>query len=263
MNILRIWCKNNIIMKEIIMNYVVFDLEFNQNISAMTNRDKEKVYPFEIIQIGAVKLDECLNAVGTFNRLVKPVIYSSILPFITKLTGIETEQLMDKETFPVVFGEFMDFIGSDGILCVWGMSDMKELFRNSSYHGLDLKLLPKKFINVQHCATMYFNFPQKNPMRLQHVVELMDIPVSSDFHDALNDAYYTTEIFKKLYNSSVEIKEYDPNYVKPRISHPRKKIDTEGLIQQFEKMYDREMTTEEKSIIILSYKMGKTGQFLK
>lgn len=245
------------------MNYVVFDLEFNQNISALTNRDKEKVYPFEIIQIGAVKLDESLNVVGTFNRLVKPVIYSSILPFITKLTGIETEQLMDKETFPVVFGEFMDFVGSDGILCVWGMSDMKELFRNSSYHGLDLTLLPKRYINLQHYASMCFNSQNKNPLRLQHVVELMDIPVSSNFHDALNDAYYTAEIFKKLYNSSVEIKDYDPNYVRPRISQPRKKIDAEGLLKQFEKMYQRELTPEEKSMIILSYKMGKTGQFLK
>jgi hypothetical protein len=36
-----------------------------------------------------------------------------------------------------------------------------------------------------------------------------------------------------------------------------------SLIQQFEKMYDREMTKEEKSIIILAYKMGKTNQFLK
>lgn len=245
------------------MNFVVFDSEFNQNIKALTNSDKRSVYPFEIIQIGAVKLDESFNAVGTFNQLVKPTIYSSILPFITKLTGIETEQLMDKETFPSVFSEFINFAGVDSVLCMWGMSDIKELFRNSSYHGLDLTLLPKRYINIQHYASAYFNSPQKNPLRLQHVVELMNIPVSSDFHVALNDAYYTAEIFKRLYNSSVEIKEYDPDYVRPRIINPRKKIDTEGLLQQFEKMYQRELTPEEKSIIILSYKMGKTGQFLK
>lgn len=245
------------------MNFVVFDSEFNQNIKALTNSDKRSVYPFEIIQIGAVKLDESFNAVGTFNQLVKPTIYSSILPFITKLTGIETEQLMDKETFPSVFSEFINFAGVDSVLCMWGMSDIKELFRNSSYHGLDLTLLPKRYINIQHHASAYFNSPQKNPLRLQHVVELMNIPVSSDFHDALNDAYYTAEIFKRLYNSSVEIKEYDPDYVRPRIINPRKKIDTEGLLQQFEKMYQRELTPEEKSIIILSYKMGKTGQFLE
>lgn len=245
------------------MNFVVFDLEFNQNISALTNKDRIAVYPFEIIQIGAVKLDKCLNVVGTFNRLVKPTIYSSILPFITNLTGIETEHLMDKETFPFVFKEIINFVEVDSVLCVWGMSDIKELYRNSSYHGLDLTLLPKKYINIQHYASMYFNSQNRNPMRLQHVVELMNIPISSDFHDALNDAYYTAEIFKKLYNSSIEIKDYDPDYVRPRIIKARKKIDTEGLLKQFEKMYQRELTPVEKSIIILSYKMGKTGQFLK
>jgi DNA polymerase III epsilon subunit-like protein len=250
-------------IEEFIMNFVVFDSEFNQNISALTDNDKRAVYPFEIIQIGAVKLDESLNVVGTFNHLVKPTIYSSILPFITKLTGIETDHLMDKRTFPSVFREFVDFAGVDSVLCMWGMSDIKELFRNSSYHGLNLTLLPKRYINLQGYASMYFNSQNKNQLRLQHVVELMNIPVSSDFHDALNDAYYTAEIFKKLYNSAVEIKDYDPDYVRPRISQPRKKIDTEGLLMQFEKMYQRQLTLEEKSMIILSYKMGKTGQFLK
>lgn len=250
-------------VEEFIMNFVVFDSEFNQNISALADNDKMAVYPFEIIQIGAVKLDESLNVVGTFNRLVKPTIYSSILPFITKLTGIETDHLMDKRTFPFVFKEFVDFAGVDSVLCMWGMSDIKELFRNSSYHGLDLTLLPKKYINLQGYASMHLNSQNKNQLRLQHVVELMNIPVSSDFHDALNDAYYTAEIFKRLYSSAVEIKDYDPDYVRPRISQPRKKIDTEGLLMQFEKMYQRQLTPEEKSIIILSYKMGKTGQFLK
>lgn len=253
-------------VEEFLMNFIVFDLEFNQNISALANShksDERSSYPFEIIQVGAVKLDEVLNVTGTFNRLVKPTIYSSILPFITNLTGIETEHLTDKKTFPDIFAEFIDFAEDDAVLCMWGMSDIRELFRNSSYHGLDMALLPKRYINLQHYASAHFNSAGKKPMKLQHVVELMNIPVSSDFHDALNDAYYTAEIFKRLYNSSVEIKEYDPHYVKPRISQPRKKLDTEALIKQFEKMYQRELTPEEKSMIILSFKMGKTGQFLK
>ena len=39
------------------------------------------------------------------------------------------------------------------------------------------------------------------------------------------------------------------------------KIDTYNLIKQFEKMFNREMTEEEKSIIKLAYIMGKTNQF--
>ena len=47
-----------------------------------------------------------------------------------------------------------------------------------------------------------------------------------------------------------------------RISRPKEKIDTFSLINQFEKMYNREMSEEEKSIIKLAYMMGKTKQFI-
>ena len=246
------------------MNYIVFDLEFNQNISSIADQDiKASYYPFEIIQIGAVKLDENFNTVAHFNRYVKPTIYSSILPFITRLTGIRDDMLIKERTFPYVCRDFLDFIGYDGVFCVWGMSDMKELFKNTAYHKLDTKILPTKFINIQSYATLHFDVPNNQSMKLQTVVELLEIPSSAEFHDALNDAYYTSEIFKKLYSPSIEIKEYDPSYARPRIRQPKRIIDKEGLIKQFEKMYQREMTVEEKEIILLSYKMGKTNQFLK
>ena len=35
-----------------------------------------------------------------------------------------------------------------------------------------------------------------------------------------------------------------------------------SLIKQFEKMYKRKMSEEEKSIISLAYNMGKTRQFI-
>ncbi|WP_326907666.1 hypothetical protein [Sedimentibacter sp. MB31-C6] len=56
---------------------------------------------------------------------------------------------------------------------------------------------------------------------------------------------------------------YNPNYIKPRIKQPKKIIDIEALFKQFEKMYNRIISEEEKSMIILAYKMGKTSQFLK
>ncbi len=60
------------------MNYIIFDLEFNQGY----NNQIEIKCPFEIIQIGAVKLNENLTTIDTFNALVKPEIYSNLNPFI-------------------------------------------------------------------------------------------------------------------------------------------------------------------------------------
>lgn len=247
------------------MYFIVFDLELNQDFSSIQNPDEKRApLPFEIIQIGAVKLDSDFNTVGTFNRYVKPTIYSKVNPFITELTGITTEQLQSEEQFPGVYKEFTEFIDTaDSIFCVWGTADIKELFRNAEKHNLSTKSLPRRFINIQPYVSLYFNYSPKNLLRLEHAVEALNIPADFKFHNAFYDAYYTAEIFKKIYNSFIQPKMYDPCAVPVRPRQPRRAIDTEGLMKQFEKMYDREMTDEEQSMIILAYKMGKTRQFLK
>ena len=51
------------------MHYIVFDMEFNQDLSPLQDpKVKWSTYPFEIIQIGALKLDYDFNRVAAFNR---------------------------------------------------------------------------------------------------------------------------------------------------------------------------------------------------
>lgn len=55
------------------MNYIVFDLEWNQ---CPYGKDREnKRLPFEIIEIGAVKLDENRKMTDQFHEIVKPSVY--------------------------------------------------------------------------------------------------------------------------------------------------------------------------------------------
>lgn len=247
------------------MHYIVFDLEFNQDFNSLQISD-EKVLkcPFEIVQIGAVKLDSDFHTAATFNRYIKPVIYMKVSPFVTDLTGISTDQLVSEEPFPEVFDDFVEFIGEgDFVSVVWGMSDMKELYRNADYHRVDKKLLPEMFINLQPYVSTHLNLTPKKLLKLQAAVETLNIPEPHSFHNALYDAYYTAEIFKIVYNPAILPKRYSPNYVTIRPRQPKKVIDFEKLLQQFEKMYARELSEEEKDMIKLAYKMGRTQQFLK
>jgi DNA polymerase III epsilon subunit-like protein len=247
------------------MHYIVFDLEFNQDFNSL-HALGEKIYncPFEIIQIGAIKLDMDFNTVDTFNRYIKPSIYLQVSPFITELTGITTEQLILEELFPAIFNDFIAFIGEgDSVFCTWGMSDMKELFRNVEYHKQDKNRLTRKFINLQPYVSSHLGLVQNKLLNLQTAVELLEILTPYRFHNALYDAYYTAEIFKKTNNPAIQSKEYNPNYVIIRPRQRKKIIDFEKLVLQFEKMYARELTKEEQDMIMLAYKMGKTNQFLK
>ena len=60
------------------MQYIVLDLEWNQ---CPEGKEKEnKRLPFEIIEIGAMKLNEEYQVISNYHSLIKPAIYQEIHP---------------------------------------------------------------------------------------------------------------------------------------------------------------------------------------
>jgi len=241
------------------MNYIIFDLEFNQ----AYNSQIEIKCPFEIIQIGAIKLNEGFTTIDTFNALVKPEIYSDLNPFVKNLTNLTMDSLNKAKPFREVYKDFLKFLNKDkNIFCIWGMADMKELFRNIVYYELDTEPIPKEYINVQAYTGKYLKYPKSVNIGLSIAIELFHITKNNDFHNAFNDAYYTAEVFKKIYKKEYQPKTYNLNKTKSaREEVQRTKLDTNKLLKQFEKMFNRELTKEEQSMIKLAYNMGNTNQF--
>lgn len=248
------------------MEYIVFDLEFNQGFDKTLNKTvSNERCPFEIIQIGAIKLDSNFNMIDTFNKYVKPEIYKDIHPFIQDMTGITKSDVKDASNFSQVYKEFKKFISSKkSVLCVWGTSDLKELYRNVNYYNLPSKTLPKSYINIQEYASKYFKNPTGKSIGLQNAISILGIEQNRSYHDALNDAYYTTQVFIKINNPDIVPDVYIYTPVKPSQSKHKikKEIDYEKLFKEFEKILERQLTKEDKKIIDLAYKMGKTNQFI-
>ena len=67
------------------MNYIVLDLEWNQS-SDKFNR--ECGLPFEILEIGAVKLNKKMKIIDQYDELIKPQIYHTIHYITTKIINI-------------------------------------------------------------------------------------------------------------------------------------------------------------------------------
>ena len=65
------------------MNYIVLDLEWNQAQDSWDARSK--MLAFEIIEIGAVKLNSRMEIVDTFHELVRPQVYESMHRVTEKL----------------------------------------------------------------------------------------------------------------------------------------------------------------------------------
>ena len=93
------------------MNYIVFDLEWNQ---CPYGKGKENPkLPFEIIEIGAVKMDGERNVLGTFHRIVKPVVYQHLHHRTREVVGLTEEDLQNG--IPICAGRAGIFLHSPAV----------------------------------------------------------------------------------------------------------------------------------------------------
>ena len=83
------------------MQAIVLDLEWNQptNFRSGGYRQSGGQLLFEMIQIGAVKLDESRQIVDTFNQLIQPTCYRRLNPHVQKITHITQEQVDEAPVF--------------------------------------------------------------------------------------------------------------------------------------------------------------------
>jgi len=185
------------------MNYIVIDLEFNQNFDFRkgAKAPSNPLMPLEIIQIGAVKLDGQRNFVDRFGTTVRPRLYRGLNPFVAKVTGLSKDTLRNSPSFAQAYRGLLNFIGKErATLCFWGNDDMKELLRNVLYCKQTTRPLPLKYINVQSLASLHLELPAKQQIALATVVNTLEIEAELAFHSAPNDAFYTAQIFKQVYD---------------------------------------------------------------
>ena len=137
------------------MNYIVLDLEWNQ-CPYGKGRENKKL-PFEIIEIGAVKLNEKREIVDSFQQIVKPCVYRK-LHFRTKeILDIDVATLEKGMPFAKAAKQFMKWCGSDVKFCTWGCSDLVELQRNLKYYRM-INLLkgPVFYYDVQKLFGLFY-----------------------------------------------------------------------------------------------------------
>ncbi|MCC8028000.1 MAG: exonuclease domain-containing protein [Clostridium sp.] len=180
------------------MNYIVFDLEWNQSPSG--KEDSVDHLPFEIIEIGAVKLDCRFQELGQFHRLIQPQVYRKMHFKISEVTHMNMAQLRQEgESFPGVMEDFLNWCGEDEfVFCTWGSMDLTELQRNMVYHGLEIPFsVPLLYYDIQKLYCLQYG-DGKNKVSLDLAVQLQNMGQDRPFHRALDDAFYTGRILSAL-----------------------------------------------------------------
>lgn len=183
------------------MNYIVFDLEWNQ--SDTEEEEKAGLLPFEIIEIGAVKLNSDKVMTGEFNQLVKPQVYQKMHYITQRLIHLQMKELEKGILFPDAASSFLDWCGKDYIFCSWGPMDLTELQKNMKYYSmLPLSDGPIAFYDVQKLFSLAYG-NKKSRRSLEYAVDFLRIEKDIPFHRAFSDAYYTAKVFAAIRNENV------------------------------------------------------------
>lgn len=179
------------------MNYIVFDMEWNQpSYGDMLIYENERCLKNEIIQIGAVKLDENCNELGAFTVDVKPKVHKIINKNVKKLTGIDGDDLKNAGTIENAISDFRAWCGEDFVFITWGYDDISVLGANLKYFGLDASWLPGCYnLQMIFCSQIC---NENRQFSLAYAAGYYKISLDLPLHNALTDAYYTSKICAKL-----------------------------------------------------------------
>lgn len=193
-------------------HYIVLDLEWNQSPGGKDGSMDR--LPFEIIEIGAVKLNESLQIISEFHRLIRPRVYRQMHFKILEVTHMSMEELDNEgELFDKAMGDFIEWCGEDYRFCTWGSMDLTELQRNMVYHGMDIPFsFPLFYYDLQKIYGLIRGDKRKDS--LDTAVEDLGISQERPFHRALDDAYYTGRVMGAMdFYSMVEYVSVD--YYRP------------------------------------------------
>ena len=179
------------------MQYVVVDLEMcgvpkfpGENGKQLRN---------EIIQIGAVLVDEKYEIISTFNTYVKPE-QGYLDYFISKLTGITNADIIDAPVFADALESFLAWMPERDIRCVsWSLSDMHQLKKEMEMKHIEnekMSFLLNNWIDYQ--APVDEKLGMERNVSLEEALIATDIIQNGRAHDGLDDAYNTALLFVKM-----------------------------------------------------------------
>jgi inhibitor of KinA sporulation pathway (predicted exonuclease) len=225
------------------MNYIVFDLEWNQ---CPDGKEKEnRNLPFEIIEIGAVKLDSNYNRIAQFNEFIKPCVYKEIHFKTKEVIHVNMEELNTGRPFLEVCKSFLEWCGDNFIFATWGNMDLTELQRNMKYHGLKYEFeFPLKYYDIQKVFSLLFE-ESKTRRTLEHAIDFLEINMDCEFHTAIADAEYTAKVLSIMNDKYLE-RNFSVDYYNP----PKQKKDEIFLkYNNYSKYISIEFNTKEEAML--------------
>lgn len=177
------------------MNYIVLDLEWNQPRFAGETVEKPVHLVGEIVQIGAVRMNESLSIKEELRLTVSPQYYRKMHRKVARITGLDNEAVKKGISFPEAFRLLAKFCGEDFVFLTWGPDDIPMLRDNLILFAMDEEWIPDHYDLQVLFSTQKLG--ELRQMALEDAIALVgEEPFQA--HDALCDAKSTALLCRHL-----------------------------------------------------------------
>lgn len=176
------------------MVHIVLDLEMNK--LDKKYKEERNICIREIIEIGAIALDDKFTEIGSFITLVKPEYNDVINPHIVDLTGISTEMVQDAPCFSQALGMFTDWVrnyNQEVSMYEWSDSDKEQLEKEIELKHVSgddlLSIINWEWHDLQKEYGELLGL--ERPISLKQAIDYAGFDFEGRQHDALFDARNT------------------------------------------------------------------------
>lgn len=181
------------------MKYIIMDLEWNGS-------NTDSGYFNEIIEIGAVALDNSMAILGEFQSFVKPNVTKKLRGRIQELTHISNDDLKSASSFVSAYNRLKEWIGSeDNCMLAWGNADIMVLYENlKHYDMLDDIYVIKNYCDAQLMCQKAADIPLTKQVGLSAFAEIAGVDIGDDLlHRAINDSRLTAKCVAKMFKPEI------------------------------------------------------------
>ncbi len=174
------------------MKYIILDLE------ATCWEQKGHGKKNEIIEIGALRINENGEIESEFSEFIKPIQNPVLSDFCKSLTSITQDDVDYADTFDKVIDRFKNWIGDEYQLCSWGFYDKTQFESDCNIHKLDTDWL-KNHISLKHQYTGIKNL--KKHIGMSGALGIEKLTLEGTHHRGIDDARNIAKVFLKHFNS--------------------------------------------------------------
>lgn len=186
------------------MNMIILDLEWNGVYTKKTHG-----YFNEIIEVGAVKMNDRMEMIDTFHAVIKPVVSHKLSTLVQNLTGIAQEELEDGLQFPRVVSQLRKWIGDPAaVVMTWSTTDLMVLLENCRYF-LDDERIPFMHYYADLQAYCQMRMEKNTEEKLENAGQQLGLGKACELlgihedelspHRALDDSILSGRVFANIF----------------------------------------------------------------